>query len=501
MGTQKHILVESNFGLHCLNLENGEKLWAFINDGLDTVIHGLTSAVDQTNNLIYYQANNKLYKINALNGSMIAKRGVAVPNKCASGNTILVDDGHGYHILTYWYDNFAYSGTIRCYDIDLILEWEVTGLNTTYKNVLCYHDGFVYTGTGDNFGGVVHEYYAGLQEDCRVIAYDITDGHVEWTAVLSSPANKIYQEEGYGILQCIYCNGYLIVAQESARADCPTKILLIDISDGSVVRSYEAEDWSGACGHPAFSYGRLYKGDLNTNSVLVWQIGTGAKDDFAPFGTHKTNDDNAPDTALATIDANITAIGSVANGNQGIVIKDGIVYANKGSGVVAFDVDTLAVIKTYVSGTSWDSSPMVIENIAEEDILLIKENANKRVIALDVVTGDQLWVSDADMEGNLFFGFNYFVSSFIVLIGGMASAEILTAINDNFTILNALIANAATIITITSAVQWDDINANIASLNTFGVAVDVETITIGMTGQQFNDIINNFVIAFNSANS
>jgi hypothetical protein len=507
MATEKHILVESVYGLHCINLENGEKLWTFTNDGIDAVIQGTTPAVDQTNGFIYYQANNRLYKINALNGAMIAKKVVASPAQVASGNTILVNDAHGYHILTFWYTNSAYSGTIRCYDINLNLEWIVTGLNSTYKNCITYYDGVVFNGTGDNFGGDPETWYAGLQEDCKVIAYNIADGSVKWTTVLSDPVDKIYQAMGYGVMQSIYCNGYLIVAQESARTDCPTKILVLDASDGSIVKSYTASNWSGACGHPAFSYGRLFKGDLRTNKVLGWQIGTGDKNDFAPFGTHKLNSDNAPDTALAALDANITALSSISGGTQGGIIYNGQAFFNNdgpGNGVVCFDIETLAVIRNYTSDTTWDSSPMVVKNVADQDVLLVKENTNKRVKAMLVSDGSTLWYSDADMEGNLFFGFTYYESSFVNMIDGMTSAEYIAGLNDNFTALNSLVGDAATLTTITDDLIGQDlldaVNDNIAALNAeLGTPVAWTDIVLGELGSSANTKLNNFNIAFKLA--
>lgn len=504
MATQKHILVESDLGLYCLNLENGETLWSFVHDGTDAVIHGCTPAVDQTNGFIYYQSYNRLYKINAINGAMIAKQTVASPSFAESGNTVLVNDVHGYHILTYWYATAAYSGTIRCYDINLVLEWTVTGLNTTYKNVLCYHDGVVFTGTGDNFGNAEQIlWYTGELEQCRIIAYNISDGSIKWTYD-PHPLDTWDLNNRRGILECIYCNGYIVAETQT----CGTKameVFVLNATTGALVRGYTHVAAASSCGRPALSKGKMFSGDLLTNTTLVTVVGTGAEDDFAPFGTNKTNSMESPDTALAIIANPIVSGGSVAEGNQGIVVYNSIVYANKETGgVVAFDVDTLAAVLTYTSGTLWDSSPMVVKNIADEDIILVKENANKRVKAMYVSDGSTYWVSDADMEGNLFFGFVYYESSFIVAIGGMTSAELIAAINANHATCNALVGDAATLITLSDELIGQDlldaINDNFVALNAeLGTPISYTDVAFGMTGTEFNVALNDFNTDFKLA--
>lgn len=496
----KNILVESNNGLHCLSLETGAELWAFTSYGGDAIINGQTPAVDQTNGFIYYQSYNRLWKLNALTGAVIDYTVITGQTLVASGNTILVDDANGYFIVCYYYANVAYGGAIKVFDENLDLVWEVTGLNTTYKNKLCYHDGFVFTGTGDAFGNVEQvEWYTGELEQCRVIAYNIADGTVEWTFD-PYPLEVWDKDNRRGILEIIYCNGY-IIAEMNTCGDKDNEVYVLDATDGSVVKSYTHTAAASSCGTPAFSKGKLFSGDLVSNKVRVTVVGTGAEDDFAPFGTHQINTMEAPDTALATIADTIISEGSVAGGNQGVVIKDSIVYANhETAGCVAFDVDTLSIIRTYSSGTLWDSSPMVVQNIAGQDVLLVKENANARVKAMLISDGSLLWYSDAGMEGNLFFGFNYYESTYFQFSNGISGESAIAGLNANFTALNTLVAGAATIITITSSAQWDDINANIASLNTNGVAVPVDTITVGMTGTQLNNIINGFITDFSAAN-
>jgi hypothetical protein len=235
---------------------------------------------------------------------------------------------------------------------------------------------------------------------------------------------------------------------------------------------------------------------------MVFQIGSGAKDNFGPFGTQQKNDIVAPATALDTLDANITLVGSVIGGDQGSVIVDGICYCAYGTnnqGIVAFDIETLEIIRQYETGNSYDASPLVVENIDGDLCILIHEDQNERTICRRVDDGSLVWVSGSQ-PGNTIFGLTYYESPVTTLFNRMTSTEILKALNDNFVALNSIIAGAATITTITSVIQWDDINDNIASLNAEGVTVGVETIVAGMTGQEFIDLINNFVIDYILAN-
>ena len=511
MAAEKHILVEAYNGLHCLSLETGNTLWKFIDPYVPTnrlVREGVTPAVDQTNGFIYYQSLNTLWKINALNGQAIDF--VPLVGNVVSGNTVLIDDANGYFIACYYSKHEAYGGMIKVYDENLDLVWEVGGLNTFVKSSLCYHDGSLYIGTGDLFQYEYnHEWYAGQLEQCRVISYNITNGAIRWT--FDPFPEALYIPNGnHGIGQVHYVNGYIIAFSDIGCGENyqGAKMWVLDATDGSVVKSYEHTGRVGACGRPAISYGRFFKGNLTTDKTEVFQFGAGAKTDYAPFGTHKINDSNANALALSTLDEEITHVGGVSGtickGSQGGIVYDGKAFfcgSGTNGNVLCFDIETLAVVKEYETGPIWDSSPMVVKNIADEDILLVYRSAPNHVAAFDVVSGDLLWEADDDIEGYLFFGFSYYESAFLTIERGNTSVEMLKSINDNFTSLNALIADAATITTVTSLIGWIAIvNANIVNLNTEGVAVTVEEITVGMTGQQVINIINNFVIDYAEAN-
>ena len=407
---QKLIYVESDNGLHCLSLENGREIWYF------AAISGDTPAVDQNQGFVYYQSNTRFWKLDARTGVQLDYVAVPSPAKATCTNTILIDDAHGYFLATIWSEQaMAYSGTIRVYDSDLDTVWTITGLNTNWKATISYNDGLLFVGTGETFAYSYNwDWYGGELEDCRVIAYNIADGSVEWTFEVDDTAS--YQLGGRGIMNVIYCNGYLI-AETQGGGTAPVQlyeIYVLDASDGSLLKTYNT--WAAktsSCGVPCFSYGRLFSGDIISGDAIVTQLGTGTKDDWeSAFGDPKINPMSAPATALATLDVTPTHVGQVAGAKQGGMVKDGIAYFTDGlavnGGVIAFDVETLSVIRKYDSEQNWDSSPLVTERKNGDLVLLIKESVTSRVIAYKVDDGTLLWTSDNNMPGTVFFGFSYY---------------------------------------------------------------------------------------------
>ena len=514
MATQKYILTEAYNGLFALDIETGQTLWKFTGTyGAAEIREGRTPCVDQTNGWIYYQCLNRLFKLNALNGQVLDYVAVSDEGQNTSGNTILVNDAHGYFIVTFFWKFAAYGGAIKVYDQNLDLVWEASGLNSFVKANIVYNDGVVYFGTGDSFQyDYNHEWYAGQKEDCKVIAYDVTDGSVDWTWEADAAADYV-ANKNKAVLDLIYCNGYLIALSALGGGVDNTfgMVWVIDAFDGSLLKTYTHDKTLTACGRAAFSYGRLIKGNLTNNETEVIQIGTGAKTDYAPFGNHKLNHCVADPTALVALDETITYVGGVAGTApvepaQGSIVYDGKVYTTghgSAGGVVAFDIETLVVAEEYNVGAIWDSSPMIVTNINGDPVLLIYRSDTPAVGCFDLSDGSLLWESDTEPTGYLFFGFSYYDSPITTLLDGFSSASGIKAINDNFAALNALIADAATITTIADQEGQDlldVINGNINSLNTNGVAVTVEEIVLGMTGQQFIDIINGFVTDFDAAN-
>jgi len=501
---EKHILTRADDGLHCLSLETGAELWHFAET------HGCTPAVDQAQGFIYYQSYFKLYKLNAINGAVLDFVTVTGSRFSVWGNTILVNDGYGYFIVCHYWDNIAYGGAIKVYDADLNLVWEVNGLNTDHKNVIAYADGFVYTGTGDAYDYQQnYDWYIGHAEDCRVIAYDVTDGSVEWTYEVDAEA--MYQANSRAITQVVYCNGH-IIAETDGGGDDPLQnyeIYILDAATGALEKKYDTLGKKvGSCGQPALSYGRwITAAVVDITTALVVQLGTGTKTEWSPFGTTQLNNQQAPDAALSALDETITLVSELPDtGTQGVVVHDGITYivrSGANDAVVAFDIETLALVRTYLTNGAWDSTPMVVSNLAEEDVLLVHEAANSSVACFDVATGDLLWRSTG-LVGTGFFGFAYYESEILSLTNGLSSVGYLKALNDNFAILNGLVAGAASITIITDELVGQDlldaINTNIANLNAeIDPPISWIDIVIGETGLSANTKLNAFNIAFKLA--
>lgn len=502
MASQKYIYVQSSDppgGLHCLNLETGSEKWWFNPDGN---MRGHTPAVDQTNGFVYFQTRNSLWKLNALTGALLDSVAVSNPagSGMGSGNTILVNDGHGYFIAGVWNDYVAYGGGVKVYDANLDLVWEDIGLNLCLKSVMAYYDGVLFVPIGNGFDySEIGDWYTGELENAGVIAYNITDGTELWRYICD-PLQAFVLGSQRGVLDVVYCNGYIIF---SVRFQNTTELYILDASDGSLVKkAIDSSASHTACGPSVLSGGRLYDGSTTTETIRVWTLGTGTFEDWNTYGsTPQLNHNVANAASLASIAETPAYLNEVAGGTQGGIIIDSTAYFIENLNLVKFNPDTLAVTSNTTIGEIYDSTPLMVENLAGDKVLLIKESANARVIAINPLTGERLWNSAGNMPGNLFFGMNYYELTYAQLANGISGESAIAGLNINFNTLNALIADAATIVTITSAVQWDDINANIASLNTEGVAVAVETITVGMTGAQFNNIINGFVTAYATANS
>lgn len=497
MASQKYILVQASNspgGLHCINLETGNQLWWF--DPQSNFL-GLTPAVDQTNGFIYYQTRNRLWKINALNGALLDYVALTNAGSMGSGNTILVNDAHGYFITQCSYDEVAYGGVVRVFDANLDFVWEATGLNLCLKTVMAYNDGVLYVPIGNEWPAAV-EWYAGELENAGVKAYDITDGTLLWTYICD-PEEIHAGADARGVIDCIYCNGYIVFNTNHNNKE----VYILNAADGTLVKKWTGSAGKGDnCAPAVLSGGRIYWGSLEDHKVICVQIGTGDYKNWNTFGsTPQLNHNVAHADSLQTIAETPALVDLIDGGEQGGVIIDSVAYFIEDFNVVKFNPATLVIADNFDIGTPYDSTPLMVKNLADEDVLLVKENANARVVAIDPLTGDRLWNSDAIMNGNLFFGFNYYESTYAQLANGISGASAIVGLNANFAALNSLIAEAATIVSITSAVQWDDINANIASLNAGGVAVAVETITVGMTGTQLNNIINGFVTAYLAANS
>lgn len=402
-------------GLHCNWLEDGSEIWSFTL-GESQTDRGKTPAVDQENKLVYFQQNNRLFKLDAVTGQQLDY--AAIPSSLggqlvASGNTVLVNDTNGYYIISHYQRWLPYGSTLFCHDADLDLVWSVDSLNSTAKNTITYHGGLVYFGTGETFAQGQEEWYIDSLEDCRVNAYNIADGSLEWSTLLSDP-EKIYEPMGYGVMNTIYCNGYLIVEQTiagGAASGDPAKIHVLNATTGAILKTYVHGDGLSSCGTVSLSNGYFVTGDLVLDKMLVFKIGEGATTDFHPFGAAQTNTMEAPDEAMESLADSITCVDTIAGGDQGSTIINGVCYAAFGTnsqGVVAFDIETLETIRQLATANSYDSSPMVVQNRAGKYYMLVHENENLRTICRDVSDGSLIWYSPANQPGNLFFGFSYY---------------------------------------------------------------------------------------------
>ena len=497
---QNNILVQASDspgGLHCISADTGQQKWWFNPQGN---MRGHTPAVDQDNGIIYFQTRHRLWKINALNGALIKFTAVNNPagGGMGSGNTVLVNDAHGYFIATAYNDYVAYGGGVKVYDQELNLVWQDTNLMLNLKTVMAYHDGVLYVGIGNSFGySEILAWYDGELENAGVRAYDITNGNLLWEYICDPTA--LHGTNAKGVIDVIYCNGYVLFTDGSAT---DTSVYVLNASTGTLLKKWTADDGShSACAPAAFSGGRFYFGSLAADRVKVIQVGTGLYEDWNTYGHYpQMNHNVAHPNCLQTLDETPTLVGNIEGGNQGGIIIDGVGYFIKNHNVVKFNPDTLAIIDNFPIHQIYDSTPLFLENK-----LLVKENANARVIALNPETGDRVWNSDSNMFGNLFFGMNYFTSDISDVDSGITKEEFVNIVNTNANTIVAMFSLLVTVQEINVDMLWPEIitktNETINAINVNGVAATYNNLVVGMEGTALITTLNNFWTSYVDLNS
>jgi hypothetical protein len=100
--------------------------------------------------------------------------------------------------------------------------------------------------------------------------------------------------------------------------------------------------------------------------------------------------------------------------DQGGVVVDGVAYftSSDRSGdfphVAAFDVDSLAKLKTYPFAKTYDSTPLLFQKRDGTWLIIAHEHVEKRTVARNRDTGQLEWISSANQPGSYFFGYSYF---------------------------------------------------------------------------------------------
>lgn len=77
--------------------------------------------------------------------------------------------------------------------------------------------------------------------------------------------------------------------------------------------------------------------------------------------------------------------------------------------VVAFDTETLTIVRTYPFADTYDSTPLVIDNMAGIRLVLAHEHKNARTVAMRADSAAIEWIGDANQPGSMFFGYSYYV--------------------------------------------------------------------------------------------
>jgi len=282
------VLASVKNGLHAMSLETGRDEWFFPLAG------GVTPCVDQKGGTVYFQTKGMLLKIRAETGEIMKSVSVSQPSGCVCWNTVWADDAYGCHVVTYWYSPEPFGSAIRVFDEELNLVWESKRLPMSKKATLAYHGGLIYAGCGDHWQ---KEPYLQLQDGRwkTIRAYRIQDGRIEWELDL----------RGYGfscIPNIIYCNGRIIAESQTNLSHLGHHLFTADAGTGSLLSHEYKETPANSCGVPLLTAGKLFSGDLVSDSVLITEIDTGHCTDWiGAFGNAQTNDMCAPDGALLAL--------------------------------------------------------------------------------------------------------------------------------------------------------------------------------------------------------
>ncbi len=267
------ILVSCENGLHAISGEDGKEVWVIERE----VRGGVTPCVDQDGGWIYYQCDGEIMKLQAADGSIVKSAKVDSPNKCASWNTVLIDDSHGHYIATYWYGKPEWDSAIRVYDNELNQVWEKKSLPVGKKATLTYVDGKLVTGSGNSWNAR----YSG--DKWRYIAaYSIKTGDTVWKCDLASHSYSC-------ILNVPYFNGYLY-AETQDKPGSTSKLFRINASTGKLEETLDYKRPIASCAPCVIAHGKLLSGDQWTDSIMATVIATNSNADWpGPFCDPQTN--------------------------------------------------------------------------------------------------------------------------------------------------------------------------------------------------------------------
>lgn len=284
----KLVFAASQKGLHALSSEDGKERWHFRTNSRG----GVTPCVDQAKGWVYYQHDGGLAKLDARTGKPLKKIRIPPPADCISWNTMLVNDKHGYYIVTYWY-HYAkpkWNSAIRVYDQNLKLVWEKKRLPMSKKATLTYAGGKIFAGSGN--GWAPHE----GDKWKAVTAYRIQDGGIAWRCDLS-------KFQYLQIMNVPHFNGYLFAETANRRtAGRPSVILKINAGNGAIEGMHNCGANVTSCAPSILARGLMMSGALHIDRISITRIAEGSQLDWpGPFGDPQTNQMSLPPDPKARI--------------------------------------------------------------------------------------------------------------------------------------------------------------------------------------------------------
>lgn len=278
------IIISCQDGLHCISIEDGNELWHY--PGYSPVYHAIP-AINERQELIYYQDQNRLSILNANTGTPIKIRN-DLPKITMHTNTLITDDEYGKFIASLWFDIYERSnlGTLIVMDSMLNTVWEKR-IHLDNLSTISYNKGKIFTGQASGF---YPEQYTALIDSLNwkyISAFNIQNGSTIWET-------KMDKFKYTDIIDVLFCNNSLYAMDDSPGYNENRFLLRLDADNGAILDTFNYNfPWS-VCATPIITNGTLIEGGMAIH------LGSGEKTDWESQYNSQMNHFNAPENAIKT---------------------------------------------------------------------------------------------------------------------------------------------------------------------------------------------------------
>jgi len=265
-----YLYVSANNGLHCLNFDTGELLWHF---QAEISANPVTPVVDDENGWLYYQSDNKMWKLDAVSGKVIWNKPISGNTSTNYWATILLNDKYaGYQVLAHWLlqnksetNESPYSTVIYSFSSDGVTNWKIRLDECVSKSLTCYK-GVVAV---QSFGNLVR-------------GFNATNGEPLWQF---DSKDSYSSARNFGTAMIVVGERLVIVTTEEGDPWGPDngRLFFLDPPTGRKLGELDLGMPRSSCAYPIASEGVILVPNLYNHSIEAWKVGEGDKIDFYPF--------------------------------------------------------------------------------------------------------------------------------------------------------------------------------------------------------------------------